>query len=279
MSTALAAARTFLFVPADDARKRAKAWTAGADAVILDLEDAVAPSAKASARAQLGDALAARPEAGPLVVIRVNGLDTPDGSRDLDALHDLSAAAVLVPKANVATLAIAELARPVIALIETATAVLRAEEIARAPGVERLMFGPFDLVGELGCDPGSTGDELLLARSQVVLASAAAGLASPIDGPSLVISECESLSAETDRARRLGFTAKACIHPAQIAPVAEALAPTPKRLEWARRVIDAYERALDEGAGVVALDGEMIDVPVARRAYAVLQQAETGGNP
>lgn len=275
---ALAGAQTFLFVAADDERRRAKAWTAGADAVILDLEDAVAPAAKAAARAGISAAIASRPAAGPLAVVRVNGLDTEAGPRDLEGLANTSADAVLVPKADPVTLAAAASAQlPIIALVETAAAVLRAEDIARTPGVQRLMLGPIDLAADLGCDPGPDGAELLVARSQVVLAAAAAGLPGPIDGPSLDLVDLDGLRAQAGRARRLGFTAKACIHPAQIAPVADVLAPTPEQVAWARRVVAAYDRA---GQGVTSLDGQMIDVPVARRAHAVLQQSQRGGvNP
>jgi len=274
---ALAAARTFLFVPANDRRKREKAWTAGADAVILDLEDAVAAGAKAAARGELAAVLATGSGAagGPIVVVRVNALDTREGPLDLQALAELTIDAVLVPKADPATLSLAVEATglPVIALVETARAVLGAGDVAHVPGIRRLMFGPVDLAGELGCEPGQDGAELLVARSHLVLASAAAGLAPPIDGPSVAIGDRLALDAETHRARRLGFTAKACIHPAQIEPVARVLRPSPERVAWARRVIDAYETALAGDTGVIAVDGEMVDVPVARRAYAVLRQS------
>jgi citrate lyase subunit beta/citryl-CoA lyase len=269
--------RSLLFVPANDAHRRGRAWTSGADAVILDLEDGVAPAAKDGARAGLAAALAQRTP-GPRAVVRINAIDTAEGERDLHALDGLGVDAVVVPKADPGTIAgAAALGVPVIALVESATGVLQAEAIAREPCVTRLMFGPIDLAAELGAEPGPDGDELLFARSRLVLASAAAGLEGPIDGPHLDIHDPDQLRAETHRARRLGFTGKVAIHPGQLATIAEVLAPSAADVAWARAVAGAYEAGIAEGAGVVALDGRMIDIPVARRAYAILQRS--GGRP
>jgi citrate lyase subunit beta/citryl-CoA lyase len=264
--------RSLLFVPAGDERRRARAWSSGADAVILDLEDGVAPEGKDAARAGLAEALAQRAP-GPLAVVRINAPGTEIGRRDMAALDGLAIDAVIVPKATPESIVAATVQPPVIALIESATGVLHAEAVARDPRVTRLMFGPVDLGAELGADPGPDGIELLFARSQLVLASAAAGIAGPIDGPSLDIHDLDRLRAETLRARRLGFTAKACIHPGQLDTVLAALAPSDDDVAWAHRVIGAYESGLADGTGVVALDGQMIDVPVARRAQSILQRA------
>jgi citrate lyase subunit beta/citryl-CoA lyase len=267
-------ARTFLFVPADDVRKCERAWAAGADALIFDLEDAVAPHAKASAREWLASNLPGR-AAGPVVAIRINAPETPDGALDLETVAQFEGIhALVVPKASPESLAMAADAvpAPLVALAETADGILHAERLARARRVARLMFGPFDLSAELGCEPGPDGTELLLARSQLVLASAAAGIAAPIDGPFTALDAVDELCAETERARRLGFGAKACIHPRQLPEVAAGLAPRVEQVEWARRVIAAYSSAAEVDSGVVSLDGQMIDEPMARRARAVLAE-------
>jgi citrate lyase subunit beta/citryl-CoA lyase len=267
------AVRTILFVRADDAHRRERAWTSGADAVILDLEDAVAPDAKAAARAGLADALERRAP-GPLAVVRVNAPDSDHGERDLHALAGLPIDAVVVPKASPASIELARGGgRPIVALIETAAGVLHAESIASAAGVALLMLGSVDLTAELGCEPSAPGHELLLARSWLVLASAAAGLPAPIDGPCLSTDDLERVHGEAVRAAGLGFGGKACIHPAQLDPVRRAFTPGPEQVAWSARVVAAYEAAATGGSGVVSIDGQMIDAPVARRAYAILQRS------
>jgi citrate lyase subunit beta/citryl-CoA lyase len=265
--------RTLLFIPADDVHKCEQAWTSGADAVIFDLEDAVAPAFKAQARDTLRRVLERRLD-GPAVVVRINAPNLADGEADLALLADLVVDAMMVPKAQMRSLQlIPSHAPPVIALVETASGLLHAEEVACAESVCLLMFGPADLTAELGCEPSASGEELLLARSQLVLASAAAGLPAPIDGPSLAIRDNEVLRAEAQRAKRLGFGGKACIHPAQLEEVRRAFTPSETEIDWARRVVDAYHAALAQGAGVASRNGRMIDVPVARRAYRILERS------
>jgi citrate lyase subunit beta/citryl-CoA lyase len=272
--------RTLLFVPADDPRKCERASASEAHAVVFDLEDAVAPTAKQLARAALASMLAAGRGPGPLAIVRVNAPGTPDGERDLEALADLpreALDALMVPKAEPASLERASaLGIPLVALVETAAGVLRAEEIARATGVALLMLGPVDLAAELGCERSPTGEELLLARSQLVLASAAAGIAAPIDGPCTDVADPGVLRAEALHARRLGFGGKACIHPRQLDEVHRIFSPTPEQVAWAERVTAAYEAALAQGAGVAAVDGEMVDAPVAKRAQAILNRSGAG---
>ncbi len=268
---ALRPPRTLLFTPADAPRKCLKAWSSGADAVILDLEDAVAPAAKDDARRGLSWLLAER-RPSCAAFVRVNAPDTDAGRRDLDAVAGLPIDALVVPKAELARVALAAgRGLPLIALVETARGVLDAERIAALADVALLMFGPVDLTAELGCEPLPDGAELLFARSRVVVAAAAAGLPGPIDGPCLALDDADALRAETERARRLGFAGKACIHPRQLPDVAEMFTPSAEQLAWARRVADAY----GADAGVVSVDGQMVDAPVARRAHAILERAET----
>jgi citrate lyase subunit beta/citryl-CoA lyase len=153
-------------------------------------------------------------------------------------------------------------------LIETAGGIDRLREVAGAPGVERLVFGSIDLQLDLGIR--ADGDELLLFRSQLVLATRLAQLAPPVDGVCTAIDDAAALAAEAHRARRLGFGAKLCIHPRQVAVVNDAFSPDAAEIAWAERVLAAAAQA--RGAAV-AVDGRMVDKPVLLRAQAVLRQA------
>lgn len=261
----------YLFVPADRPERIAKARASGADAVIVDLEDAVAPDAKASARETLSALL---DKAAPLVV-RINAAGTPWFDDDLELCRHPGVAAVMLPKAEGidAVCAVVETThRDVLPIIESARGLHEMHNIARVPGVTRLAFGSVDLALDLGidCDPDGAEIELLTFRSHVVLASRLAGLAAPVDGVSTAINDLHRLQADTERARRLGFGAKLCIHPKQVATVQAVFAPTPERLDWARRVCAAFASA---GGAAVAVDGQMVDLPVVQRARAVLRIA------
>jgi citrate lyase subunit beta/citryl-CoA lyase len=262
--------RSYLFVPADRPERIAKALASGADAVIVDLEDAVAPAAKDAAREALRGWLA---QADRRVVVRINGVDTPwfDGDRAL--CRDAGVAAVMLPKAERAG-DLAFEGKPVLPLIETAVGIDALREIASAPGVERLVFGSIDFQLDLGI--AGDGEELLLFRSQLVLASRLAGLAPPVDGVSPAIDDTAALQADALRARRLGFGAKLCIHPRQVDVVNRALGPSDEELAWARRVLEASEKA---GGAAVAVDSRMVDRPVILRAQALLRQGNGIAQP
>ena len=259
-------ARSYLFVPGDRPERYAKALASGADAVIVDLEDAVAPAAKDSARASLAAWLDAGH--GP-VVVRINDAASAAFAADLAVVARPGVSAIVLAKAErVADLARVRAAAPAAALlplIETAAGIAAAREIAASPGVQRLLFGSIDLQLDLGIE--GDGDELLLFRSELVLASRLAGLAAPVDGVSTAIDDAAALAADTRRARRLGFGAKLCIHPRQIAAVHDAFAPSAGERAWAERVVAAAAAAR---GGAVAVDGRMVDRPVLLRAEALL---------
>jgi len=258
--------RSYLFVPADRPERYAKALASSADAVIVDLEDAVAPSAKERARASLADWLASD-DAAP-VIVRINAADTPWFDADLALVRSPRVAAVMLPKAERAD-DLARIAHPcLLPLIESAAGIDALREIARAPQVQRLVFGSIDLQADLGI--AGDGDELLLFRSQLVLQSRLAGLAPPVDGVCTAIDDAAALDAEARRARRLGFGAKLCIHPRQVDAVNRGFVPSADDLAWARRVLDAAASRGD----AVAVDGKMVDKPVLLRAQALLQQAK-----
>ncbi|HYF58589.1 MAG TPA: CoA ester lyase [Burkholderiaceae bacterium] len=268
-------ARSYLYVPADRPDRYAKALAAGADAVIVDLEDAVAPDAKASARRALADWLAAGVPGGA-VTVRINAPATPWFDDDLRACAAPGVVAVMVPKAERAEV-LAEVAarlpgRRLLPLVETARGIADLRAVASAPAVERLAFGSIDLSLDLGV--ADEHEALLYARSRMVLASRLADLAAPIDGVTTALDDAEAIGRDAERARRLGFGAKLCIHPRQVAVVNRAFAPSEAELDWARRVLAAAREA---GGAAASLDGKMIDRPVILRAEALLREADDAG--
>lgn len=259
--------RSYLFVPGNRPERIAKALAAGADAVIVDLEDAVAPVDKPAARAAVAAWLSPqRP-----VVIRINAPDTLWFAEDLALCALAGVGAVLVPKAErvadlqrIATVAVG---RALLPLIETARGFDHAREIARADGVQRLVFGSIDFQLDLGIK--GDDDALLFFRSQLVLWSRLADRAAPVDGVTTAIDDLDQLQRDTARARRLGFGAKLCIHPRQVETVNRGFVPNENELDWAQRVLDAAAQA---GGAAIAVDGKMIDRPVILRAQALVDE-------
>lgn len=265
------AARTWLFVPGDRPERFAKARSSGADAVIIDLEDAVAAPSKELARR----AAAATVAADDAFAVRVSSPGSADGARDIEDLASAGARprAVVVAKAEDPT-ALAEVGRilgaPVIALIESARGLEAAADIAKTAAVVRLALGAVDLSLDLGSEPDD--DVLAPVRSRLVVASRVASIAPPIDSPSLSIADSEGVRAAAATARRFGMGGKLCIHPAQVPHVAAAFLPTASEIERARSILTA---AAHHGAAQV--DGQMIDLPVIARAQRVLADAESAG--
>jgi len=271
--------RTALFVPATRPERIPKALASGADTVIVDLEDAVEHLAKDSAREALCDFLGTHPDAR--LWVRVNDAATPWHADDLAGCLDRPAvAAVMLPKAENAA-QIKHVAQAtgaaVVPIIETASGVLNLAEIAAAPGVARLAFGSLDYALDLGLTADSAGEAVLLghARAQVLLHSRAAGLPAPLDGVYPDIQDIVGLRTAATRARDMGFAGMLCIHPAQIALVHEAFLPPAADVDWARRVVRAYQEA---GAGAFRFEGKMVDAPVVARARQVLARAGERGD-
>jgi citrate lyase subunit beta/citryl-CoA lyase len=259
------AMHSFLFVPGDRPERFAKAQAAGAHAVILDLEDAVAPQAKDAAREACMGWLAS----GRQALLRINGADTRWHADDLALLRLKGLRGVMLPKAEdpVAVAAIAALLPHealLVPLLETAEGIWNAREIARVPGVHRLAFGSVDFQLDAGIE--GDDDALLYARSRLVLASRLGRLASPLDGVTLAIGDAAALAADVARARRLGFGGKLCIHPSQVGAVNEGFAPAAHELHWAAEVVAA---AMKQN-GAFLLRGKMVDRPVIERAHRLL---------
>jgi citrate lyase beta subunit len=275
--------RSLLFVPASRPDRFAKALAAGADLVCADLEDAVAPADKRAAREA---ALAFLREAGgaPGRAVRINGLRTPEGIADLAAVAALGAAtgALLLPKAEHAeeiaildaVLTASGSALSLVPLIESARGIRNAAEIAAAsPRVAALFLGGVDLAAELGVAPDATG--LATARGLLVLAARGAGVGL-IDVPSLDVRDPEAGGREALAAKRLGFTAKAVLHPSQVSAVNAAFTPTEAEIAEALRYVRAFAEAK---GGVATLDGKLVEKPVIARMRQVLAAARAAGLP
>lgn len=258
--------RSLLFAPGSDERKLRRALKTGADAVIADLEDAVAPARKDEARALVARVFGDEGSAAAAMV-RVNGTDSPHFERDLELVQNLPLQAIVLPKATPESVdALGPDGPPVIAIVETAQGLRLAYETASHPRVEALILGAVDLGLELGLESRPDGQEVLFARSKLVMDSAAAGIRGPFDLVHVDVRDEEGLEAESRLARSLGFRGKVCIHPAQVDIVNAVFAPGEDELARARRIVESYTQGIAEGRGAVALDGEMIDLPVFERA-------------
>lgn len=269
LSTRVSRARSLLFVPGDRPDRFAKAHAADAAVVILDLEDAVAPGAKADARANV----AAWLDAGRDVVVRINAPGTSWYTEDVAMLGGRPCV-VMLPKAERRE-EIADLVRQVgsgssvVPLVETAKGVLDVRDICGAPGVVRVALGSVDLASQLGVDP-EHGPALAMARSALVLASAESGLSAPIDSPSLDVRVGSPVvRAQSLAALALGMGAKLCVHPHQVPVVNEAFTPSQEDILWARSVL-----AAETTGAAVRLHGQMLDKPVFERARRLLERVD-----
>jgi citrate lyase subunit beta/citryl-CoA lyase len=267
----LQTARSFLFAPGSEERKLVRALGSGADAVVADLEDAVAAEEKGAAR-ELATRVLGEVGTEALRLLRVNGVGTEWHDEDLAAVGGAGLDGIVLPKAtDAAVRAVGDrVDAPIVAIVETARGVREAFEIASHEQVAVLLLGAVDLGLDLGLEEREDGQEILFARSSLVVDSAAAGLRGPVDRVWVDVRDLEGLARDCAVARSLGFRGKALVHPDQVAPTHEAFAPTASELRRAREIVAAYDRAVGEGQGVVALDGDMIDAPVAARARELL---------
>lgn len=264
--------RSLLFVPGARPDRFEKAIASGADAVCIDLEDAVAPPQKDEARAATLRFLAA-PANGGAVGLRVNALSTIDGPKDIAALAASAArpAFVMIPKAaggrdvDDIRAALGGRCPPLWPLMETAEAYFVLPEMARAVGeAGGIMFGGADYSAAIGSDMG--WDALYAARAAIVAAAALAGCEA-MDVPFLDVKDEEGLQEETRRVKAMGFTGRACIHPAQVSAINAIFTPSTDEISKAEKIRAAYEAA---GGGVALLDGKLIERPVLRAAERVL---------
>lgn len=283
------ARRSLLFSPGDQPALMRKAPGSGADVVVYDLEDAVAPGGKAAGREAVNEVLT-DPEFDPdcEVCVRVNPVqpDPEVTAADLRGVlqGDPRVDSLMLPKAERAEdvrvldnlLAAHRRDLPVLALCESAAGVLHAEAIAATDPVEAVAFGAEDLSADIGASRTAEGTEVLHARQHVVLAAAAADV-DAIDTVFTEIADTDGLADDTEFALELGYDGKMCIHPAQVSVVNDAFTPPEDRVEWARKVLDAAAEAEAEGVGVFRVDDEMVDAPLVARAEQVRERALAAG--
>jgi citrate lyase subunit beta / citryl-CoA lyase len=262
-------ARSWLFVPATRPDRFAKAAASGADRVILDLEDAVAPEEKADARRGL--MTAAIPQDIP-VYVRVNSALTPWFEADLGVARTLAIRGILLPKADSAAhveraLAAIAQAHVIVPIIETAAGLWNVLDVARCPRVERLVFGALDFTLDTGIhDADGAFDSI---RSRIVVASKVAGIAPPVDLVTLAIDDQDLLRQHAARSRNFGFGGKLCIHPKQIPITNDAFRPSDEEVAWARAVLDELSTRPEDA--VFAHRGELVDRPVIQRAKQIIE--------
>ena len=265
-----------LFMPGSNARALEKARGLPADALILDLEDAVAPEAKAEARARVLAAVRAGGYGPREIIVRVNGPGTAWGGDDLAAVAHAAVDGVLLPKVESAEAVSAARAAlgPTVAvwcMLETPRGVLNAPAIAAAPRVAALVMGTSDLTKDLHARPTRDRLPLLTSLEMCVLAARAAGITA-LDGVHLDLDDDDGFAAACRQAADLGFDGKTLIHPRQVATANEVFAPTADEVDRARRVIAAHADAVARGHGVALLDGRLIEslhVDDARRVLAL----------
>lgn len=278
--------RSMLFVPGDDLGKIEKATQSAADSLILELEDGVALTRKAEARANVAQALRTLPFGKRERVVRINPLSTSHFREDIEAILPAKPDAILAPKVETGndvvsictSLNVIEreqglLPIPVMVMIESAAALMNLYEITQADSrVCALVFGAEDFASSVGARRTRAGNEVLFARNAIVVAAAAYGLQA-IDMVCNELVDEVALDEECRMGRQLGFVGKTLIHPKQIAVANRAFSPSPEEIANARRIIEAFDANQAEGVGAFVLDGRMIDMPVVRQAQRVLAMA------
>ncbi len=261
--------RSVLYMPGSNARALEKGRTLAADGLILDLEDAVAPDAKAEARRQIGEAVAAGGYGGRELAIRVNGLDSPWGRDDVAMAATAGAHAVLLPKVENAAM-VHELEELMVAhgapddlaiwcMMETPLGMLHAEEVAAAsPRIACLVMGTSDLAKDLQAAHTRERLPMLTSLGLCLLAARSYGIAI-VDGVHLDLNDDEGFAYSCRQGRELGFDGKTLIHPKTIAAANDAFAPSEEEVAFSRRIIDAHAEAARQGKGVVVVDGKLIE--------------------
>jgi citrate lyase subunit beta/citryl-CoA lyase len=273
MDRLTAAARSWLFVPANRPERFAKAAASGADRVIVDLEDSVIPSDKPAACASL--AHAQLPSNVP-VYLRVNAASTSWFEENIAMAAKLAITGVLLPKAESAVDVERAASRlpshfSIVPIAETAAGVWNVLDVARAPRVERMVFGALDFELDTGIMEGD--DTMAFARSRITIASRMANLAPPVDAVTIAIEDEARLVQDAERSRRFGYAGKLCIHPKQVPPLNRLFRPSAEEVDWARDVLAEHARRPQEGA--FAFRGTMVDRPVLERARRIAGAAGT----
>ena len=284
--------RTALFSPGDQESLLKKAPDTGADVVVFDLEDAVAPSRKSLARKTVQTALSELSEGDndettdrPELCVRINPLES-GGSADIEALSTgPQPDSLMLPKVDspaeveqaVTTLTEYNWQLPLFALLETAAGVLNAQSIAQVPETDALLLGAEDLSADTGLQRTDTSEEISYARQHVVLAATAAGI-DAIDTLYTDFEDVDGLSVDAERAVQYGFDGKMAIHPTQVSVINDVYTPDADRIRWAQEILDAAAKAESTDSGVFAVNGEMVDAPLISQAETVLERARAASS-
>lgn len=254
--------RSALYIPGSKDRALDKARSLAVDAILFDLEDAVAPDEKVNARATLKAALAEGGYGPRYKIVRINGLDTEWGRADAEAVRDIAADAVLLPKVNSAAdidaLAAITGDLPIWAMMETPLGVINAASIAAHPKLEGFVLGTNDLAKDLNTRKSERREPLLYALEACLLAARAYGKIA-LDGVYNAFKDDEGLAAECEQGRDMGFDGKTLIHPAQVEITNRAFGPSEAEIDLAKRQIAAFEEAEKNGQGVAVLDGRIVE--------------------
>ncbi len=280
--------RSIVFVPGNRSNMLERALEFGADIIMVDLEDSVPPGEKAAACELATEWVPRLTEAGKRVMVRVNALETGLAAAELAAVVSPDLAGISIGKGNTAwdMQQVDQLLTPleakagidpgsirVIPWIETAMAIVHVYEMARASQrIVGIAFGAEDYTNDMGVVRSDFGEECYFARSAVAVAARAAGVAG-LDGPFVGFRDPEGLWSDASAARRMGYTGKFAIHPAQIDTINETFSPNAEDVAYARRVVEAWDEAEAAGRGSLSIDGRMVDVPVVKRAQNLLAQA------
>jgi citrate lyase subunit beta/citryl-CoA lyase len=260
---------TYLFVPGNRPERFAKALASGADAIVLDLEDAVVPADKPAARQHIADWVACHKVAPEQLVVRINDALSPWFADDLAMIKASGIKRVMLPKTEFGEQVRAAIAATshelvVLPLVESARGINNIEQIALAEGVERIAFGTLDYAADLDLSGDPLG--LIHPYSRIAIASRSAELAAPIAGVTPSLDDEEKIAADFAFARAFGCTAKLCIHPKQVAIIDRLSRPSASEVAWAEKVL----AAAGSGLGAVQVDGRMVDRPVVLKAEAII---------
>ena len=280
--------RSMLFLPGNTPNIIVNGEILGADAVILDLEDAVAPAEKDSARILVRNAIRYMGFGKCEVIVRINAIDTPYWQKDLDAIIPVRPSLIMPPKTACAAdvlavdayisqleekLGLEQGSVGLIPLIETALGVENAFQIASAcPRVKAIFLGGEDLTADLRCKRTKEGQEIFYARSRMVVAARAAGV-EVYDTPFTDVNDDEGIYTDAQLAKSLGFTGKASISPRHVKAINEVFSPSMKDIDYAYEVMEAIRIGKEQGKGAVSLRGKMIDAPIVARAQQTIDAA------
>lgn len=280
--------RSLLYIPGSSMKMLSKAVTLQPDAVILDLEDAVSIAEKDLARQQVVQMLPAIKESGKEVLVRVNGMDTPWGVEDLQAIIPCCPDAIVLPKASCQYVMTADCIMSMlerkhhlephsigmVPLFETTDSIVNGYKIlGLTPRINGVQFGAEDLTKEMEISRTQEGEEVRYARQQLIFAARARGIDS-LDTPFTDVKNLSALEADVNNAKAMGFTGKTCIHPAHIDTINEIFTPAPEEVERSRGIVEAMQEAIAQGKGACMYQNKMVDAPVAERAQKILNKAE-----